>query len=90
MTFVLVIYYWVDFVLRKGVQVIQEDWYTKFQKAFPVADMWMTMCAILGAMGLLTEQYYGLFFSMLTASSMMFLALMDITFNVEKQIISSY
>ena len=39
MTFVLVIYYWVDFFLKKGVQVIQEDWYTKFQKAFPVADM---------------------------------------------------
>ena len=46
----------------------------------------MAMCAILGAIGLLTEQYYGLFFSMLTASSMIFLALMDVTFNVENKL----
>ena len=86
MTFILMIYYWVDFFLRKGVQVTQEDWYIKFQKAFPVADMWLAICALVGAIGLLTEQYYGLFFSMLTASSLIFLALMDITFNVENKL----
>jgi len=82
----VVIYYWVDFYLRRGVQVIQEDWYIKFQKAFPVADTWMATCALLGAIGLLTEQTYGLLFSMLAASSMIFLALMDITFNVENKL----
>jgi hypothetical protein len=85
-TAILVIYYWVDFFLRKGVQVTQEDWYIKFQKAFPVADMWMVTCALLGAIGLLTEQTYGSFFSILAASSLIFLALMDITFNVENKL----
>jgi len=85
-TFILMIYYWVDFFLRKGVQVTHEEWYIKFQKAFPVADMWMAICALLGAIGLLTEQTYGLFFSMLAASSLVFLALMDITFNVENKL----
>ena len=80
------IYYWVDFYLRKGVQVIQEDWYMKFQKAFPVADMWVAACAILGAVGLLTGQNYGFLFSMLAASSLIFLALMDITFNIENKL----
>lgn len=85
-TVILMIYYWVEFFFRKGVQVTQEDWYIKFQKAFPVADAWMTICALLGAIGLLTEQYYGLFFSMLAASSLIFLALMDIAFNVENRL----
>lgn len=85
-TGVLMIYYWIEFFLRKGVQVTQEDWYRKFQRAFPVANMWLAMCAFLGAIGLLTEQGYGLFFSMLAASSLIFLALMDITFNVQNKL----
>jgi hypothetical protein len=86
MSALLIICYWVDFFLRKGVQVIQEAWYIIFQKAFPVADMWLATCALLGAIGLLTGQTYGILFSMLAASSMIFLALMDITFNVENQL----
>jgi len=80
------IYYWVDFYLRKGVQVVQEEWYMKFQRAFPVADMWVVACALIGAVGLFTGQNYGLFFSMLAASSLIFLALMDITFNIENKL----
>ena len=85
-TGVLMICYWIEFFLRKGVQVTQEDWYIKFQRAFPVADMWLAVCAFLGAIGLLTEQGYGLFFAMLAASSLIFLALMDITFNVQNKL----
>ena len=85
-TAILLIYYWIDFFFRKGVQVTQEEWYMKFQKAFPVADMWATICALLGVVGLLTEQNFGLLFSLLAASSLIFLALMDITFNVENKL----
>ncbi len=80
------VYYWVDFYTRKGVQVIQEDWYLKFEKAFPVADMWIVACALIGAVGLLTEQNYGLLFSILAASSGIFLALIDITFNIQNKL----
>ena len=86
MTAIFLIYYWIDLYLRKGVQVTQEEWYIKFQKAFPIADMWAAICALLGAVGLLTEQNYGLLFSILSASSVIFLALMDITFNVENKL----
>ena len=83
-----VIYYWTDFYLRGGVHVIKEDWYLKFEKAFPPADLWMAACAIVGAIGLLTEQAYGLLFTLLAASSLIFLALMDITFNVQNKLYS--
>ena len=78
-----VIYYWADFYIGGGVQVIKEDWYIKFERAFPPADLWMSACALVGAIGLLTGQTYGVLFSLLAASSMIFLALMDITFNIQ-------
>jgi len=83
-----VIYYWVDFYIRGSVHVVKEDWYIKFQRAFPPADLWMSACAIVGAIGLLTGQAYGLLFTLLAASSMIFLALMDITFNIQNNLYS--
>ena len=80
------VYYWIDFYFGKGVQVMQEEWYIKFEKSFPIADMWIVACALLGAAGLLTEQNYGLLFSLLGASSSIFLALTDITFNIQNKL----
>jgi len=85
-TALFTIYYWADFYTKGGVRVVNEDWYMKFEKAFPIADLWMAACCLLGATGLLTEQTYGSFFSLLAASSLIFLALMDITFNIENNL----
>jgi hypothetical protein len=85
-TAVVAIYYWADFYLRGQVHVIKEDWYIKFQKSFPLADLWMSACALTGAIGLLTEQVYGLVFTLLTAGSLIFLGLMDITFNIQNNL----
>jgi hypothetical protein len=83
-TALITVYYWTDFYLKGGVQVVEEEWYIKFEKAFVVADLWgITACSLLGAVGLITEQTYGPFFSLLAAGSMIFLALMDITFNIQ-------
>lgn len=85
-TAVMTIYYWADFFFRRGVQVTQDDWYVKFERAFPPADMWMSVCAVVGAVGMLTEQSYGLVFGLLAASSLIFLALMDITFGIQNNL----
>ena len=84
----VVIYYLADFYLRGAVHVINEDWYIKFEKAFTPADLWTAACGIVGAIGLLTGQAYGLIFTLLAASSAIFLALMDITFNIQNGLYS--
>jgi len=84
LTALVTIYYWADFYLRGAVHVIEDEWYIKFEKSFPVADLWgLCACSLIGAVGLWTGQFYGAFFSLLAAGSMIFLALMDITFNIQ-------
>jgi hypothetical protein len=83
-TALVTIYYWADFFFRGTVHVINEEWYIKFERSFPIADLWgLVVCSLLGAAGLLTKQSYGPFFALLAASSMIFLALQDITFNIQ-------
>jgi len=73
-TALFTIYYWTDFFTTGGVSVIEDEWYVKFEKAFVVADLWgISACSL----------PYGYFFSLLAAGSMIFLALMDITFNIQ-------
>ena len=80
------IYYWIDFYLKRGVQVVDEDWYTRFEKAFTVADLWTAACALVGAIGLLGGQTYGVLFAFIAASSLIFLGLMDVTFNIQNKL----
>ena len=75
--------YWFDFFKSGHVIVIKEDWHLKFEKAFPVADGWMAICALISAWGLLSGSNYGSVFALISAGSLIFLALMDITFNVQ-------
>ena len=83
---VLMLYYWVDYHTRGGVQVLEEEWCTKFQDAFPTADIWTAACCLTAGVGILTGRTYGLVFALLAASSLLFLALMDITFNVQNNL----
>lgn len=83
-TAIVTLYYWADFFLKGAVHVIEEEWYKRFEKSFPIADLWgLVICSLFGAVGLLTEQSYGPFFALLAAGSMIFLALLDITFNIQ-------
>jgi len=80
------IYYWIDFYIKGGVQAVNEDWYIRFQKAFTAADLWTAVCAVVGAIGLLAGQTYGVLFTFITASSLIFLGLMDVTFNIQNNL----
>ncbi|MBM4169856.1 MAG: hypothetical protein FJ215_11995 [Ignavibacteria bacterium] len=81
-----IIVYWIDFFRRGRVHVVKDDWYIRFERAFCLADLWMAACAITGAIGLLTQQSFGPVFGLLTASALIFLAIIDVTFNVQNHL----
>jgi hypothetical protein len=78
--------YWVDFFARGSVNVVEEDWYVKFERSFPAADGFMSVCAAVAGVGLLTDRGWGVAFALVAAGTLVFLALMDITFNVENRL----
>lgn len=82
-TAVLTVAYWLDFFLRGTVQAVEEDWYLRFERAFPAADGWMAACSLVGAVGLFTGATYGTVFGLLAAGALVFLGLMDLTFNLQ-------
>lgn len=75
--------YWLDFFLRGTVQVVEEDWYLRFERAFPVADAWMATCSLVAAVGLFADRGYGTVFGLLAGSALIFLGLMDLTFSLQ-------
>jgi len=58
--------------------------YLAFERAFPLADAWMAACSLLGAIGLWRRRPWGLLFGLLAASAQVFLACMDVLFNLNE------
>jgi hypothetical protein len=75
--------YWVDFFWHGSVHVVEEEWYIRFERAFPVADGFMSVCAVAAGIGLLTGDDWGEAFGLVAAGALVFLGLMDVTFNVD-------
>lgn len=78
--------YWIIYFTSSGVQVRQDEVYIAFENSFPAADAWMAFCALLGAVGLWRWRSWGFLFGLLAASSMIYLGLMDVTFNLNEGI----
>jgi len=86
--FIAALAYWIAFFTSGDVQVRNDAVYIAFEKSFPPADAWMAICALLGAIGLWRSRSWGFLFSLLAASSAIFLGLMDVTFNLNEGIYS--
>jgi hypothetical protein len=82
-TAVVTVGYWVDYFVRGSVQVVPDEWYLRFERAFPVADGWMSACAVMAAIGLLRDADVGVAFGLVAGGALVFLGLMDVTFNVQ-------
>lgn len=85
-TAVVTVYYWVDFFLHGSVNVVDEEWYIRFERAFPVADGFMSASSLVAAIGLLLGDSFGVAFSLVSAGALLFLGLMDITFNIDNHL----
>jgi hypothetical protein len=76
-------YYWWDYFTGGDVMVITDRWYTAFESSFPVADGWLSLCALLAGAGFFLGSRTAPLFGLMAASAFFYLAAMDITFDVE-------
>ncbi len=60
--------------------------YLAFESAFPAADFFLVVCLILGGFGLLRRTSFGPFWTLMAGASLVFLALLDISFNIRQGI----
>ncbi|HYM38655.1 MAG TPA: hypothetical protein VEY12_00725 [Thermoplasmata archaeon] len=79
--------YWVLYFFVGGTQVVNEVWYTRFENAFPVADAWTAVLGLVAAYFLLRRNdRMAPFFLAAAGASGVYLAFMDITFNLENNL----
>jgi hypothetical protein len=75
--------YWWSYFTGGDVMVLRERWYTAFESSFPVADGWMALCMFAAGIGLWCGKKWGARAGLLAGSALIYLAAMDITFDVE-------
>lgn len=75
--------YWVDFFWHGSVHVIEDEWYIRFQRAFPIADGFTAVTAAVAGVGMLAGAEWGVALTLVAAGAAMFLGLIDVTFNVD-------
>jgi hypothetical protein len=91
---VLICAYWIaffltdwtkpDFVLKSANDAPEHlrSVYMGFESAFPAADGFVALCFALAAFHLVRQEAKAVLFGLIGSGGLMFLALMDITFNV--------
>jgi hypothetical protein len=78
--------YWVNYFTSGDVAVVSARWYTAYESSFPVADGWLALCALLSGLGYLFGWPSAGRFGLLAGSALLYLAAMDITFDVENHL----
>jgi hypothetical protein len=77
--------YWWSYFTGGDVMVTHEGWYTSFESSFPVADGWMALCMLAAGIGLWSDKKWGARAGLLAGSALIYLAAMDITFNIQNR-----
>lgn len=80
---VVTLVYWLNYFVAGDVRVLPDYWYAAFENSFPIADGWMALCMLGAGIGLWRGSPNGARFGLLAASALLYLAAMDITFNIE-------
>ncbi len=81
-----IISFWIAFFSADLVSINDphlKEIYLAFESAFPVADIYLSILLIIGGIGLLKRMSFGFLFSLLGGASLIFLGLLDISFNTQ-------
>lgn len=83
--------YWTCFFVVGAPSLIcgqLRDGYLMYERAFPVADGLLCVALIVGTVGLLRRRAYGLILSIAAGGALVFLGVLDATFNLTNGIYS--
>jgi hypothetical protein len=84
-----IIAFWITFFSTDMVAIEDSrlaEIYAAFESAFPVPDFYLSLILVIGGIGLLRRKFYGYLFSLMGGASLIFLGLLDISFNVQQRI----
>ena len=82
-TAIVTVAYWVSYFTGGDVRVVDARWYTAFESSFPIADAWLALTAFIAGIGLWRGESWGAKAGLLAGSALLYLAAMDITFDIE-------
>jgi hypothetical protein len=74
--------FWVLFFSGR-IKATETDQDEAFERAFPLADAWMSLCCLLAAWHLMRGDRKGTFFGVAAGSALIFLSCMDILYSLE-------
>lgn len=71
---------------RTSELAVRSDAWFAWEMSFPLADAWMALTAILGAVGIWRGRAWGLLFGLVSGGSMVFLGLMDVLYFLQNDL----
>jgi len=78
--------FWIYFLIVENKDPKKTEVYLVFERSFILPDIgWVMPCLFISATGLLTNQGYWIFFSIAGGSAIVFLFLLDFSFNIQQK-----
>jgi len=84
---IIIVAYWVIWFINRDILASAHTFqYYTFENAFPAADAWLALSALIAATGLIRKQRWGLFWTIIATGSGFYLGCMDVLFDMENGI----
>ena len=78
--------FWIYFLIVENKDSEKTEVYLVFERSFILPDIgWAAPCLFISSLGLLTNQEYWAFFSIAGGSAILFIFLLDFSFNIQQK-----
>ena len=79
------IWFWYNFFKVENKNPENSEAYLAHERSFPIADLgWIVPTLIISAIGNFLGESFGIIFSFISGSSLVFLSILDITYNIQQ------